>query len=550
MRRLTWVSITLLAVMAGPVHAQEVDPATEPLAYVPKDTMFIMTAKPSELLRHKAVSPMAEEANQWASAFGFDLSKISKWSFVARAGATGNLVILVAHEPHDFETLIAEDIGSHETRLYQNVAYGAGRSCFLKPAPNMLVLGSEEAIRLAIETGPTGGVSDEFRARALAVRKDPFASVIDMQQVHDLLRSFGENTIRALGPIGPLVAETKFATVRLSTDDGIRLTAALEPKSEDAIARLKPAAEAGLTLLRAQFEMLLAQMDANLEELTARSNPPESYVRELQLVNTTLRLAVQSLKDLPVVAQGNRVEATTSVSTVLLGRTSGKLAPILRKERKSIVRARRVRNLKQIGVALHNYHDVFGSLPPSAQLGRDGKGQHPVSWRVLLLPFVDENEMFEQYRFDEPWDSPHNAKVTTRIPKVYRAFGSTHPTHTSYFGLVGTEDVRTCFHPIRGVRIADIIDGTSNTLMVVETKLPVHWAKPQDIVYDPAQPLPPFGGVAPGGFRFIRADGSVGFIATGAPEQSVRNFITRNDLQIIDSSLFSEEPSSEGDQNP
>ena len=99
--------------------------------------------------------------------------------------------------------------------------------------------------------------------------------------------------------------------------------------------------------------------------------------------------------------------------------------------------------LKQIGLAFHNFHDAYRKLPASA--GRkegsrgvpSGKETHPFSWRVALLPFLENNELFEQYRFDEPWDSEHNLTLVPKMPEVYRSPVASRRRTTGRRGRIG-----------------------------------------------------------------------------------------------------------------
>src|SRR5690606_15284814 len=136
--------------------------------------------------------------------------------------------------------------------------------------------------------------------------------------------------------------------------------------------------------------------------------------------------------------------------------------------------------LKQFGLALHNYYDVNGRLPAPVMIGPDGKTPH--SWRVAILPYIQQRDLYEQYKFDEPWDSAHNKKLLEKIPAVYR-----HPlderdsTHTSFFALVGKN---TLMGEERvGTQFKEITDGTSNTLMIVEAQRDIPWTRPEDIFY-------------------------------------------------------------------
>ncbi|HEV3303936.1 MAG TPA: M56 family metallopeptidase, partial [Planctomycetaceae bacterium] len=189
-----------------------------------------------------------------------------------------------------------------------------------------------------------------------------------------------------------------------------------------------------------------------------------------------------------------------------------------------------VNDLKQLALAMHNYHDKNAHFPPAAPLGPDGKTPH--SWRVELLPFLDQLALYNQYRMNEPWDSENNRKVLARIPDVFRSpFDDPKSTNSGYYVLVGPG---TVFEGPQGVRIADIIDGTSNTLMIVEAKRNIPWTKPEDIPFDPQKPLPELGGFVQGQFRGALADGSVrGYILDKVKDQ-LKWLIMRNDMNVID----------------
>jgi hypothetical protein len=200
-------------------------------------------------------------------------------------------------------------------------------------------------------------------------------------------------------------------------------------------------------------------------------------------------------------------------------------------------------NLKLIGMRLHGYHDVNNSFPAAnAYHTKDGKPG--LSWRVALLPFLEEDNLFKQFRLDEPWDSPHNLALLPRMPKTYLHSSQSDPTtgmtHYQVFVGPGTvfEDMkdRNPFAfpgaPRRGIRITDITDGTSNTILVATAKTPVPWTKPDDMPFDPNLPLPPLNDRFRGS-TVLLCDGSNVFLPKNVPQQTLRAMITRNDGLVV-----------------
>jgi hypothetical protein len=203
-------------------------------------------------------------------------------------------------------------------------------------------------------------------------------------------------------------------------------------------------------------------------------------------------------------------------------------------------------SISTVGAALRTYHEEHGRLPPAVVTSKDGRPLY--SWRVLLLPYLDL-EMAEQFKRDEPWDSPQNTKLLARTPKDFKPIlgGADAPGLTRYQVLVGPG---TAFER-DGLTWTDFPDGLSGTLLVVEGGEAVPWSKPVDLTYDPAGPFPSLGGVyskpihlvclpvwRTPGFVACFADGSVRFIPSKTDEKTLRSLISRDGGEKVDLSRF------------
>ncbi len=137
-------------------------------------------------------------------------------------------------------------------------------------------------------------------------------------------------------------------------------------------------------------------------------------------------------------------------------------------------------NLKQIGLALKQYERRYGCLPPAYVADAEGKPMH--SWRVLLLPFLEYDELYRQYSFDEPWDGPNNSKLHEVGIRMFRCpYDSFDYCKTSYFAVVGDGTV----WPGAGcMRTSDIRDGPAKTILLVEVaESGIHWMEPRDLSF-------------------------------------------------------------------
>jgi len=152
--------------------------------------------------------------------------------------------------------------------------------------------------------------------------------------------------------------------------------------------------------------------------------------------------------------------------------------PTVRRSRPAAHRVHCKSNLKQIGLALLTYHETYDTLPPAYTVDADGKPLH--SWRTLILPFVDQQQLYDKIDLSKPWNDPANSEAYAAEPSVYRCISADlPPNHTAYLSVV-TPD--SCIRPIESKTLSEITDDHGKTLMVIEVAAEhaVHWMAPQD----------------------------------------------------------------------
>jgi hypothetical protein len=208
------------------------------------------------------------------------------------------------------------------------------------------------------------------------------------------------------------------------------------------------------------------------------------------------------------------------------------LSPSIQSAFDAARRARCVNNLRQLVVAIHNYVSANRTFPRAAST--DSNGKPLLSWRVAILPYLEQNELYNKFKLDEPWDSPHNKALLKEMPAVFLCVDRVKPEPftTSYRVLMGPG---AALENDRETSINEFTDGTSNTLLVVESKDAVPWTKPDELKFDPkeAPSLCGAGSPHPGGFNAATADGAVHFLKNTIDRNLFRKLVTRNGGEVV-----------------
>ena len=202
------------------------------------------------------------------------------------------------------------------------------------------------------------------------------------------------------------------------------------------------------------------------------------------------------------------------------------LLPATRSAREPARRSQCKNNLKQIGLALHNYHDAYGEFPPAYTVNEQGRPLH--SWRTLLLPYLDHLSLYQQIDLSRPWDDPVNVPFHENYVSVYRCPSANHATgSTTYLAIVSSDSV---LQPERSSALSDIQDGMSWTLLIVDApgEQAVPWMAPIDTDGSVLLKLDQDSKLShAGGLQGLLADGAVQFLSVELSLEFRRALLTR-----------------------
>jgi hypothetical protein len=324
-------------------------------------------------------------------------------------------------------------------------------------------------------------------------------------------------------------------TASLGLDGQPTVAARLEYPSADEATAADVAMKKGLKLLKPK----LAEARAEMEQAIFGKKPAAGY-RPLgdlpEAVGAVVGLGMLAefealLANPPVKRDGTALAYTATMPTWASGYVGatavgiGLLLPAVQKVREAAARAQGQNNLKQIGLAIHNYESAYGHFPAAA-IADTKTGKRLLSWRVAILPFIEQENLYRRFKLDEPWDSPHNLPLSMTPIKVFQdpRGTATDPTLTYYKAFVGGGAM---FDWAKPRSLAKITDGTSNTVMVASFGPPVPWAKPDDCEFDPTGPLPDlFAPPFAAGTSVLMGDGSVRYFAPALDKKLLKALIT------------------------
>ena len=284
------------------------------------------------------------------------------------------------------------------------------------------------------------------------------------------------------------------------------------------------------------LKLVAASRDAEAAKSLVRlAENVVAFLRRSPAVQKAIPDLTRALPDFKPVVVDNRV--TLAVDAQQAAQFASAL---MRPVRRTATRTECVNNLKQIVLAHHNYHAKHDHFPPAYSTSKHGKPL--LSWRVLLLPFLEQQALYDQFHLDEPWDSAHNRTLISKMPAVFRCpeedDAGAKDGKTRY---LAPRSAVTIMRGAEAVAIRDITDGTSNTIIALDAgdEHAVEWTKPADWEFDPDPAVESiFKSHEPGGTNTAFADGSVHFISATIKAAVLRALLTRDGGEVVGGADF------------
>ncbi len=421
--------------------------------------------------------------------------------------------------------------------IWDKLRAAGGKRVFLTVAANGL-LGDPSALGLVIRC-------DQPERCAAALEADPL--ILDHPLISELvpgpplipgqflqptegavLLAISPEGLEALREVnGQPSAELSAALA--STEDAVGVAVALPATAMSLLAQSAPRDGSPMSaavdrLIKLKWARASGSPSNSKLKLEARFDAAESAAEFARQVN----LVCESMFD-----GGEKAELLVAdQERVQLSELSAKsIAGMAATARASAREAQDMNTVRQLLLAMHNFHDATGALPPQALTDKAGK--RLLSWRVLLLPFLQEQELYNQFHLDEAWDSPHNLALLEKMPSCYRSVGTQDdgeikPGYTRFVAPLTANSIMG--KAGRPTRLQDIADGTSNTILLLQAtpSAAVPWTKPDDLLVNEANPRE--GMVAAGQASLIvgLANGSIQELPTDIAPQQLKAMITQD----------------------
>lgn len=495
-------TVTLLALTLAFVP-QSIGQQRQDVSFIPSAAVTAVILEPQKTLNSPSMELMPREviAAQLKQATGIELMDIQRVTAFAGmptgpAGPEYGIVLKTNHRQSiSGEAIRLTQEGTIEGKPYLQATAPGAPGYYIRDDETVLIGSDEFLHQMVTENGTAkSALIDLLKGVDASSHVNAFVSVAPLREVVGMQLA-----------MAPIPEPFQFLTEIPNHLDAIELHAelagdmrmrlVLHSESDRSVRELSRLTNQGLDMGRA---MLLSEM---VKSFNDSDDPVDVATREY-----CVRVADTVRKLLAPKVENRRLTIDVSNQYAPLGVMTALLLPAVQAARNAARRTASSNNLRQLLIACHNYHDAHGRLPARANFDKEGK--RLLSWRVHLLPYMDEEALYDQFHLDEPWDSPHNKALIDKMPAVFRNPDLASTTKTNYLAVAGEG---TLFDGEEGTRFSEVLDGTSNTIMMIEVDEDhaVTWTRPDDWEYEADGEFEGLGRLRPGIVQIGISDGSV-----------------------------------------
>lgn len=533
LRTISLATIFCATMVVAPIGKSVRAQSAEKLSasHIPADAVLAGFISPADMLSSPDWQLAPIEVIQAAAKqyIGVDPMHVQSVTVVAGmpgpAGPTGGAVFTFSQD-YKFEDLNPEILAEFQQADFQGLSvYESNQRPVVRvhqPNPRTLIVATGGYIKPMADSAGDSGPLPKLVAKISKRNGLMLVAVFDQirPMINGVLR---QNAGQLPPPLQGLTEIGELANAAMIHVDYAPLSGALSisllGRDEDSASQIKQSLDSAI-----DFGKMLGT--AQMKQQIQGDSPVDEAM--LQYVD---RITQHLADQLRPTQQGSIVQMKLSGSFGTTGILVGLLLPAVQSAREAARRMQSSNGLKQIGLAMHNYHSAYRKLPDRAI--RDENGKALLSWRVAVLPFIEESALYNQFHLDEPWDSPHNMQLIEKMPQVYVDSSAGLPPGQTVFQVPVGESLM--FDESGERRFRDVTDGLSNTIMVVESsrEASVPWTKPEDLTIDLNNPLAETGDSHPGGFNVLFGDGAVRFIANSIDLETFKGLLTRNGAEVV-----------------
>ena len=528
---MAFICLSAVATFADEVPAK---PPAVDLSYVPADAFGIVVVQPKRLMAAPELQmfPLEVATAALQKEIGIDPANVEQVVVVVEN--------LFQPQPPEPGVVVHFAQAYDRAKVFPKLLAGAvevqaGGKTYLKsplrnvpafylPDNKTMVVANEDLLKRMLAAQPSATSPLHQRAKNL----DTTAQAVALFSVDAVREPLNQMLAKApplpppLSDVPKLLGLTSAYEFRFTLQGGFRTEAVFHAKDAPSAPEIEKIAKDAIQFAE---QALQAQMSQQF----ARSQDPV----EQALAKYTQRMVKSTFESIKIQRNGADVSVSSdqNFGMVTAGTAVALLLPALQSVKSAARHAQSQSNLHNFIIAIKTYETAHNRLPARAIMSKDGKPL--LSWRVQILPYIEEDVLYRKFHLDEPWDSENNKPLIAQMPKIYESLDQPLAEgKTRYVVPVGKG---TIFEGTEGLKEKQITDGTSKTICLVEVgpDKAVTWSKPEEMDYDSKQPLAGFGEISPRGFLAAFADGGVRTISSSVDVEVLRALFTYNGGEAV-----------------